>query len=121
MTIYIDIILLINFIIDLLLLLSVSLLLKRRASLTRIIISSSIGSLSTLLLFVIHNNFLLLIYKLLSSSCNVCKRLFNDCKSISFTSVPRYFIYEWLSLLSYDLLCSSNNLFTMSSMNQKLY
>ena len=67
MTIYIDIILLINFIIDLLLLLSVSFLLKRRASLTRIIISSSIGSLSTLLLFVIHNNFLLLIYKLLTS------------------------------------------------------
>lgn len=67
MTIYIDIILLINFIIDLLLLLSVSFLLKRRASLTRIIISSSIGSLSTLLLLVIHNNFLLLIYKLLIS------------------------------------------------------
>ena len=67
MTIYIDIILIINFIIDLLLLLSVSFLLKRRASLTRIIISSSIGSLSTLLLFVIHNNFLLLIYKLLIS------------------------------------------------------
>lgn len=67
MTIYIDIILLINFIIDLLLLLSVSFLLKRRASLTRIIISSSIASLSTLLLFVIHNNFLLLIYKLLTS------------------------------------------------------
>lgn len=67
MTIYIDIILLINFIIDLLLLLSVSFLLKRRASITRIIISSSIGSLSTLLLFVIHNNFLLLIYKLLIS------------------------------------------------------
>lgn len=67
MTIYIDIILIINFIIDLLLLLSVSFLLKRRSSLTRIIISSSIGSLSTLLLFVIHNNFLLLIYKLLTS------------------------------------------------------
>ena len=67
MTIYIDIILLINFIIDLLLLLSVSFLLKRRASITRIIISSSIGSLSTLLLFIIHNNFLLLIYKLLIS------------------------------------------------------
>ena len=67
MTIYIDIILIINFIIDLLLLLSVSFLLKRRASITRIIISSSIGSLSTLLLFVIHNNFLLLIYKLLTS------------------------------------------------------
>lgn len=67
MTIYIDIILLINFIIDLLLLLSVSFLLKRRASITRIIISSSIGSLSTLLLFVIHNNFLLLMYKLLIS------------------------------------------------------
>ena len=67
MTIYIDIILIINFIIDLLLLLSVSFLLKRRASLTRIIISSSIASLSTLLLFVIHNNFLLLIYKLLTS------------------------------------------------------
>lgn len=67
MTIYIDIILLINFIIDLLLLLSVSFLLKRRASITRIIISSSIGSLSTLLLFVIHNNFFLLIYKLLIS------------------------------------------------------
>ncbi len=67
MTIYIDIILLLNFFIDLLLLLSVSFLLKRRTPLIRIIIASLIGSLSTLLLFVIHNNLLLFFYKILIS------------------------------------------------------
>lgn len=67
MIVYIDIILLINFLIDTSLLLSVGFLLKRKISLKRILLSSLIGSLSTLLLFVIKDNFLLLTYKLFTS------------------------------------------------------
>ena len=31
------------------------------------------------------------------------------------------YIYIYIYILSYDFLCSSNNLFTISSMNQKLH
>ncbi|MDD2409104.1 MAG: sigma-E processing peptidase SpoIIGA [Bacilli bacterium] len=65
--IYIDLVILINFIIDLLLLISVDLLLKRKAKFKRIIIASILGSISTLLLFYINNNFMLLIFKLFIS------------------------------------------------------
>ncbi|NLA43968.1 sigma-E processing peptidase SpoIIGA, partial [Candidatus Saccharibacteria bacterium] len=65
--IYIDLVILINFIIDLLLLISVDLLLKRKTKFKRIIIASLLGSISTLLLFYINNNFILLLFKLLIS------------------------------------------------------
>lgn len=67
MVIYIDLLIILNFFIDLILLMGVDILLKRKASIKRIIISSLIGSISTLLLFIIHNNILLLIYKLIIS------------------------------------------------------
>ena len=67
MIIYIDIILLINFLIDLLLMLSLLFLLKRRSSIIRIILSALFGALSTILLFCIHNNFILLLYKFIVS------------------------------------------------------
>ena len=67
MVIYIDLMVLFNFFIDLILLMGTSFLLKRNASIKRIIVSSLIGSLSCLLLFYINNNCLLLIYKLVVS------------------------------------------------------
>ena len=64
MVVYVDIIILINLLIDLLLIVSLSLLLKRKTSMIRMISSSLFGSLSTILLFYIHNNIYLLLYKL---------------------------------------------------------
>ncbi len=65
--VYIDLVIIINFLIDMLLLISVDLLLKRKAKFKKIIIASLLGSLSTLLLFYINNNTILLIFKLLIS------------------------------------------------------
>lgn len=67
MVIYIDLIIIFNFLIDLILLIGVSTLLKRKTNILRILISSLIGSLSTIILFYINNNILLLIYKLFTS------------------------------------------------------
>src|SRR5574344_28594 len=67
MIIYLDLILILNFVIDFMLLLGVSLLLKRKTPLKKILLSSLIGSLSTILLFYFHSNLLLLIYKVATS------------------------------------------------------
>jgi len=63
-TIYIDLILFLNFCIDFILLLIVNIVLKRYKSLTRIIIGAFIGSLSVILLFFNMNSFELFIYKI---------------------------------------------------------
>lgn len=60
--IYIDLIILINFIIDMLLLISVDMLLKRRAEFKNIIISAFIGSISTLSLFYFKSGFVLMLF-----------------------------------------------------------
>ena len=65
MTIYIDIVLLINFIIDLLLLMTVSYVLKRKVSSNRLILGALTGTFSILSLFLKMNNIVLFIYKIL--------------------------------------------------------
>lgn len=65
MTIYIDLVLFINFMFDFNLLLSLNLLLKRGKKLKRIILGSLFGSLSVLLLFFQLNSFFLFIFKLI--------------------------------------------------------
>ena len=67
MIIYIDLVILINFIIDTLLLISVDLLLKRKTKFRRIIIASLLGSLSTIMLFLFDSNIILLLFKLIIS------------------------------------------------------
>ena len=67
MIIYIDLILILNFIIDMLLLISVDMLLKRKVPFKRIALASFIGSLSTLSLFYISSSVTLLLIKLLIS------------------------------------------------------
>ena len=67
MTIYIDLIIILNFFIDFILVMGVDVLLKRKTKILRIIISSLIGSLSTLLLFYINNNIILILYKFIIS------------------------------------------------------
>ncbi len=67
MTIYVDVVLLLNFIIDLLLLFSVDILLKRFAKKRRIVVGALVGSLSTLLLFLVKGQTFLIVYKLVTS------------------------------------------------------
>lgn len=71
MIIYIDLVILINFIIDTLLLISVALLLKRKTKFKRIIIASLLGSLSTLMLFLFNNSLILLLLKFFISTLMV--------------------------------------------------
>ncbi len=68
MKVYIDLILLLNFIIDFLILVTISIILRRNAKMKRILFSTFIGSLSILILFINMNNFLLFLYKLILSS-----------------------------------------------------
>jgi len=64
MKIYVDLVLILNFLIDLLLLMSVKIILRRRTTVFRLILSSFIGSLTILLLFFNLNT---LIFKLIIS------------------------------------------------------
>ena len=67
MKIYIDFVLFLNFVFDLLLLLSVSILLKRNTSINRMILGAFVGSLTTILLFFELNNLKLFFIKLFIS------------------------------------------------------
>ena len=63
MTIYIDMVFLLNILLDFILLMSVSVILTRNASIKRIILGSMIGGVSTTLLFITISNLLLFILK----------------------------------------------------------
>lgn len=67
MIIYVDVVLMLNFVIDMFLMIGVDMLLKRHTKFRRIFISSLIGSLSTLLLFVIKGSLWMFAYKLVIS------------------------------------------------------
>ena len=63
MTVYIDIVLLLNIVLDSILLMSLSVLLGRNTNVKRIILGSLVGSLSTIILFIPINQIQLLILK----------------------------------------------------------
>lgn len=67
MKIYLDLIMILNFIIDFLLLMTVSLILKRNISINRLLMGSFIGGLSILFLFINIDSLTLFIYKVLIS------------------------------------------------------
>ena len=67
MTIYLDLLFLLNFIYDLLLLLTVSVTLKRNTKFKRILLGSFFGAISTFIILIPINKYLLLILKILSS------------------------------------------------------
>lgn len=67
MKVYIDILLIINFMLDFILLLGVSVILKRNVSIKRVILGAFIGGSSILILFIPMNNIILFIFKLLIS------------------------------------------------------
>ncbi len=67
MTIYLDLVLFLNFVFDFLLLLAVNIVLKRNIKLRRIILGALIGSLSILFLFIKLNSITLFLLKLIVS------------------------------------------------------
>ena len=64
MIIYIDLLIILNFIYDMLILITVNITLKRNISFKRILLGSLFGSLTTLIIFLRINKYLLLILKL---------------------------------------------------------
>ncbi|MDD3304641.1 MAG: sigma-E processing peptidase SpoIIGA, partial [Bacilli bacterium] len=67
MKVYIDLILLLNFLFDFLLLLTVGILLRRNASLKRITLGALIGSFSVICLFLDITSFQLFVFKIVTS------------------------------------------------------
>lgn len=95
MTIYLDLLFLLNFIYDLLLLLTVSVTLKRNTKFKRILLGSIFGAISTFIILIPLNKYLLLILKILSSvimlvitySFKNIKYFFNNLLYLYMTSV----------------------------------
>ena len=95
MTIYLDLLFLLNFIYDLLLLLTVSVTLKRNTKFKRILLGSIFGAISTFIIVIPINKYLLLILKILSSvimliitySFKNIKYFFNNLLYLYMTSV----------------------------------
>ena len=67
MTLYIDLLFLLNFIYDFLLLMTVSITLKRNIKVKRLIIGALIGAISTFLIFLPIHKFILLLLKIVTS------------------------------------------------------
>lgn len=64
MKVYVDLILILNFIIDFLILITISIILRRNAKIKRILLSAFVGTLSILVLFFSMNNLVLFLFKL---------------------------------------------------------
>ena len=67
MKIYVDLVMIINFILDFILLLGVSIILKRKVSIKRVIAGAFIGGLSIIVLFVPMNSLVLFLFKMITS------------------------------------------------------
>ena len=91
MTIYLDLVMIINFAIDFILLLTVSIILKRNVKLTRIMLGAFIGGLSILFLFFNINSFLLFIFKVLISVLMILTTF--GYKTLKYTLVNVLYLY----------------------------
>ena len=67
MRVYVDLILILNFIIDFLILITISIILRRNAKFKRILFSAFVGTLSILVLFINMSNLVLFLFKLVLS------------------------------------------------------
>ena len=71
MKVYIDLIVIINYMYDLMILTSVSILLKRHPKTYRLLLGSLLGSITIITLFIRLSPFMLLLLKILTSVCMV--------------------------------------------------
>ena len=67
MKIYVDLVIMLNFVFDLILLMSVNYILRRNVSFLRMIIGSFVGSVTLIVLFIKMNNLILLLFKVIVS------------------------------------------------------
>jgi len=67
MEVYIDVVILLNFLIDLILIISVALILRRKTNFKKMIKGALIGGLSILCLFISSNKLIMLIIKFLTA------------------------------------------------------
>jgi len=106
MTIYIDIVFIINFIFDLLLLLTVSIILKRNTKIYRVILGSLIGALSIFILFININSFTLFLIKLFIS-------IFMIIVTFGFNNFFKNFTYLYfVSIILGGFIYFINNMFS---------
>lgn len=112
MTIYIDELFLLNFIIDFLILLTESITLKYVVNIKKIIISALLGSVSLLVLFIQMNNITLLLFKIIISILLVtCSFGF---KSISFT-IKNILYFFFISIIYGGFLYFIKDNFTLKT------
>ena len=67
MKIYVDVVLIVNFIFDLILLMSINYILRRNVKMYRLILGSLFGTITMLILFIKMTNIIMLIFKFLTS------------------------------------------------------
>ena len=91
LTIYIDLLLILNFIYDFLLLLTVSITLKRNVLIKRILLGALIGGLSTFLIFLPLNKYILLIIKLFAGLLMVLATF--DFRDLKYTINNIFYLY----------------------------
>ena len=109
MKIYVDYIMLINFMLDFILLLGVSIILKRIISIKRLIFGSFIGGLSILGLFISMNSLILFIFKIFISIIMVIITF--KFKNIKYTLINLIYLYM-LSIFLGGFLYFLNNQFS---------
>ena len=114
MKVYIDIVLIINYIFDFILLLSTSVILKRNIIIKRIILGSLFGSLTILFLFIEISSFELLIYKIIVSII-MCLITFKY-KNIKYFLKNLYYLYM-ISIILGGFLYLINNQYSYQSNN----
>ena len=91
MKIYLDLVMILNFLIDFILLLSVKIILKRNIKLNKIILGSFIGGLSILLLFFNINSFVLFLFKIIISIVMIITSF--GYRNIKYTLVNFLYLY----------------------------
>ena len=97
MTVYIDIVLFLNFFFDLLLLMTVSIILKRRAKLRSLVLGGLVGAMTILSLFIPMNSILLFIVKIILGAIMVIVTF--GFKSWKFTVQNIIYLYMISTLL----------------------
>lgn len=116
MKVYLDLLLIFNFLVDLLLLMSVSIVLKRMASFYRIALGAFLGSFSVFILFLSISNLTLIILKVLVSIVMVISAFSYRNFSYFLRNIGYFYfasmvlggmIYLWNTTFSYEGISSS--------------
>lgn len=107
MKIYLDLILVLNFLFDFILLLSVSILLKRNTKIYKVILGSLVGSATMLYLFIRMNSITLFLFKFIISILMVIITF--NYKNLKYTLKNMYYLYILSIVLAGTLYFINNN------------